>query len=219
MYQKPKHTWNEDTVLEIVVTGRNVYDGITGHAIDFPVLGHPHPIADLETATKRLDDAYRDRDNGPLADLELINAKKAMITLLNDWAKYADKMAVGDPVIITKAGFVPTLADSHPAVLLPKPSTPLADGRSGGFIDARVVQEPGATNYVWVCFTAGIFDLVIANHQILLPANKGLILIPIAGSIVTFSGLTPMTEANVGVIASNAAGLSVLSNLKKVYTI
>ncbi len=219
MYQEAKHTWNHDTVTDIVITIRDVHTGISTHAVRFPPLGYPHPIADMTVAADRLDLAWRNRNLGPEAELELKAAKSASQTLLNSWAKYTDGIALGDPIIIVEAGFEPTLGEGHPAVKLDQPPTPAAVARSGGFIDARTVKIKGADKYFWIAFTSTVFEITIIDGQIRLPLNSGAIIIPMGGSIETFAGLPPMTEVHVGLIAMNAAGLSPLSTLKKVYTI
>lgn len=211
---KIKHTWNGKSPLLQAAIGENVSSHIYTVAI---FSANPVTQTILDAANLRVRTAYNNRKANPQ---ELIDARAALIVLLEKITVFADPIAGGNVAKIESAGFEATSGSRNPAVNPGRGNTPKAIATAGGNLDLSVVKSADASHYFWVIFLGVIFDIVIQDGHLILPAgNEGCILIPEGELRETLHGFAPRLQLHVGVIPGNSSGLGQMSVIVEFSTI
>ena len=135
---------------------------------------------DMLAACLRVETAWANRDNGPVAARELKNAIAALDVLLHDQAKFVDTKALGSVTVIISSGFDHTAAAGTPAVHPDAPAAPELTPLGSGKMLVTVPHQNGVKNNVIVVFLGAPFPLiVIDNHFVIPKGSDGVMIMPI----------------------------------------
>jgi hypothetical protein len=201
-----KHTWNGKGALALAAIGEKVSSKIYSVTIYSAI---PITQIALDAANKRVRDAYGNR----VADsVELDNAEKALVDILDEITVFADPIAAGDVAKIQSAGFDATAGTRNPKSVPVRGITPKAVATAGGNVDLSVEKTAGATHYMWVIFTSTVFAITVeGGHIVLPPSNPGCIIIPEGNIRESLHGFAPRLQMYAGVIPVNSEGLGAMS--------
>jgi hypothetical protein len=148
----------------------------------------------------------------------LKNAVKALKAILNLLAAFVDPIAGGDQAKIESAGFEATADGSHDAVLPVKTENPKGISVDS-VMDLNVKALGNATFYVWVIFLVTVFDIIVEDGHIILPANcPPVLIIPHGTHREKLRKLAKGKQVFIGVMAGNSAGLGPISAIVDAYT-
>ena len=147
-----------------------------------------------------------------------LTAKTALMTMLDTFAVATDGVALGDEAIILLGGYKPTKGSDSEATVPAQPVVTLKRGTTG-VIKADCVKVAGAVNYGCLLSTLALSgdtkiddggQLIIASGDLIrkMDLNKK--------RRKQFTGLTPGINYFLYYYASNAAGVSQLSDVKSI---
>ena len=180
----------------------------------------PTMYVDILRACTRIETAWANRKNGPVAKKELENSVTDFDVILHGMASFVDEKALGSETIIISSGFTPTKTAGVPSVIPDDPDAPTLEPIRGGILDVLIKHQNGVTHNVIVVFLGLVFDLPIVDGHFVIPAGSaGVVIMPIAHTHEQISGLPKGAEVTVVVFSYNSAGLSGASNPTKSYII
>lgn len=201
-----------DDQLDLKATA--VKNGLTDHAADFPAPPvTPVQLGDKITVYQNTRSAYK--RGGLDQKAAFINAKEDLLEALDENADYVDDIADGEEELITKAGYVPTKAESTPKPVPNRPTgvtaknanhpgemiveCPAVDGAS--YYGLIVTENMPLQNY---SFIDGLLGFDNTNSRLGIDVNKG--------RKKLLQGLQPGTIYFFYMYAGNATGVSGLSD-------
>lgn len=161
-----------DTFSQLVLAG--IYDNTTEFATP--------PIDEASYKAKQQDflAAYVEYDKyGPVKKTNYLNAKRALVNILNTLAVYVDSVALGDASIIVLSGFEPSREQSQPSQPLPQISSfSVKRSESAGEIVINIasITNFGLVNYGCICVEGQpLAEISIVNGQLVFPAGGPLV--------------------------------------------
>jgi hypothetical protein len=179
------------------------------------------PLLDLEKGATRVENAWANRKNGPVAKDELKNSSIALDDNLVIQADYVSKIANGSSTLIHSAGFESTEDVVMARVMVQEdPEAPVCTPLSGGAIKVTVNGKSRISNYCFILVVDGVLNISIQNGQLLIPTGStNTYIINGTKHIVTFKGLATLKSVQVAVVYVNAAGASGISPIATSSTI
>ena len=155
-----------DTFSQLVLAG--IYENTTPFATP--------PIDEANYKAKQQDflAAYVEYDKyGPVKKTNYLNAKKAMVNILNTLAVYVDSVAFGDASIIILSGFEPSREQPQPSQPVPQInnfSVKRSDSIGEIVINIASLTNYGMVNYGCVCVEGQpLAEISIVNGQLVFP--------------------------------------------------
>ena len=199
-------SWLKMSPLSLAAFGRRTVSFMQSLAI------FATPAIDYGSMLKmcqRVENAWANRDNGPVAAQELIDSLSDLDTALHSQATFVGSVALGDQTTIVSSGFEHTKIVGSPSVKPETPGAPDANPIGTGKMNVIIPHQNGVSNNVIVVFLGEAFALPVVDNHIVFPSGPaGVIIMPIAHTHEQISGLTPGTKVTVVVFSYNAAGLS-----------
>jgi hypothetical protein len=202
-------SWDNEKPTQMASFAHGVAQSIANNAATFPTPPVTHQALDI--AANRVELAFANRLNGPLAKTELQNADSALDVMLHQMAAYVNGVANGNASVIQTAGFKASSNQRLPATV---PATPNAPKISGNAARLRIETNKvnGAISYCWLIFTGEPASATITADCIILPGAA--MVIPDGHLREELHNLIPAgTKISVQVLAQNAAGKSGFSPL------
>ncbi len=203
-------SWRKEEPLKMAGVARGTVTAMTGNSnFTSPEID----LKDVENAATRVENAWANRKNGPVAKDELNNSSNDLDNYLHTQADYVTKIAKGDSTIIHSAGFESTenVAMARSTVQ-EDPEAPICTPLSGGGMKVNVKGKSKVTNYCFVLVVDGVMNVTIQNSQMIMPAGStNTHLINSTKHIAIFTGLPTLKNIQVAVVYINSAGASGIS--------
>jgi hypothetical protein len=200
-----KISWSIRKPLQMAAATRGIITLMTGNAkFTTPKV----TLAVLAAAATRVETAWANRKNGPIAKDELIVSCNELDILLHSQADYVSDIADGDETIIHSAGFVSTGTNVNFAKFAaPEPAVaPVLKSLNGGVIKVKTTAVDNASNYCFILVVDGPINASILNGQINIDSSSKVYIINSSRSNVVFTGLPGLKTVSVAVVISNAHG-------------
>ncbi|MEP6467168.1 MAG: hypothetical protein ABJB05_12740 [Parafilimonas sp.] len=203
-------SWDNEKPTQMASFAHGVAQNIANNATTFPT--PPVTPQNLDIAANRVELAYANRLNGPVAKTELQTADNALDVLLHQMAAYVNTVANGNASIIQIAGFKASSNQRLPATVPATPDAPKISGNAAA-LHLETNKVNGAVSYCWLIFTGEPASASITADCIILPA-AAVIIIPDGHLREDLHNIIPAgTKISVQVLAQNAAGKSGFSPL------
>ncbi len=206
---KVRVTWQTETPLKMAGIARGTVTAMTGNA------NFPNPdivLGNMEKAAARVENAWANRKNGPVAKDELKKSANDLDENLQTQADYVSKIAKEDSTIIHSAGFESTADVSRARVAVQEdPEAPVCTAMSGGVMKVNVKGKANVRNYCFLLVVDAPLNVTIQNGVITVPDGTTALIINSTKHIVTYTGLPALKNVQVAAVYINSAGASGIS--------
>jgi hypothetical protein len=202
---KAKVSWNKKSPLKMAGVARGVATSMTGNA---RFTTPPVTPTVLNAAALRVENAWANRMNGPIAKDELVNASNALDVLLHTLVDYVTSIANGDESIIHNANFETTSNAAGKSSAPDTSAAPVITAAPGGVIKVKVNGIKGAKVYSFILVMDGEFNVILKDGHINVPVGTNALIINSTKGNVVFAGLPALKKVSVVVIAFNSSGSS-----------
>ncbi len=203
-------SWTHSSPTEMASFEHGVAAAISNNAETFPAPSVSS--SDLDEAANRVEMAYANRMNGPLAKTELDDADTTLDMLLHNEADYVNSVARGNRSIIQLAAFIPT-SDTNTTPVVPQTPNAAKITGTAAALTIETAKVNGADSYCWLIFLDSPGAASVGANYIKLPAAP-VIVIPNGHLRETLHNVIPAgTNISLQVLAQNTAGKSGFSPL------
>ncbi len=214
---KTRYSWKREKPLQMAGFARGTATAMKDNSnFQSPDIA----LSDMEKGASRVENAWANRKNGPVAKDELKNSSLDLDTDLRAQADYVSKIAKGDSTIIHSGGFESTEDVTKARAAMPEdPEAPVCTALTGGGMKVNVKARSNIKNYLVVLVVDAPLNVTILNGVLTVPNGTTALVINSTKHIVTFTGLPALKNVQVAAVYINSAGASGISPIATASTI
>lgn len=197
-------TWALNKQLIMIALATNIVTVMGKNIATFPM---PDVVLTvLQTAAKRLQDAYNSRKKGADAKLEYTNAAIALDEMLHTLANYVDYTVKGDEVKLLLSGFEASNKVKVKKTITVAPGAVGTTTPGGGLLELSLTKVKNAGSYIFVIFLGIVGEVIVGRNYVRTTTDS---IIVTKGKLrETVSYLPIGSTVTILALAQNSAGIS-----------